>query len=569
MAENESVFVEQAEYLDPNMFSIWFVEHPKEAEILRKLKASGAKLLIGPRGTGKTTLMLKAMEEMSFATNADCLPVYVNFKTSLRLEPLYKTSGNATFWFNQWLFLNSAIGISNSLEKLGFSSKAPIGEISVEIARKITDSLQSGDITSATKYLETPITITQFNSYIEESLYICDRIRVVFLFDDAAHAFSSDQQRDFFDFFRLIKSSTVSPKAAIYPGVTNFSSAFHVGHDAEEVDIWLDPADQRYLKFMRSLLDRRLSDATASALTVDEATFHLLALSAFGIPRNLLNMVRKLTTSEDTDNSNTTTRKKAFSKSAVLNAIDECAQTSQQIFKSLKSKIPTYSSFVDQGTIFLRQAVQTIKDYNSTTSKGRTVTIALAEPLANEVRTLLSFLEYSGLVRPRGNVSRGVKGTFALFDLHYALLVEANAILAQKSFTIQDVSDHLLRRDAHAFVRTSPEKLLGAPNVAAILPLQLPPCDVCSTPRVSPEAKFCLSCGSPLSLKSTFETAVQQSIATLPLTVKRVTSITGQSSIRTIKDILLDKEHKELLKVKMIGPVWATRISRYAEEFVE
>lgn len=569
MAENESVFVEQAEYLDSNMFSSWFVEHPKEAEILRKLKASGAKLLIGPRGTGKTTLMLKAMEEMSFATNADCLPVYVNFKTSLRLEPLYKTSGNATFWFNQWLFLNSAIGISNSLEKLGFINKAPIGEISVEVAKKITDSLQSGDITSATKYLEIPITISQFNSYIEESLYICDRIRVVFLFDDAAHAFSSDQQRDFFDFFRLIKSSTVSPKAAIYPGVTNFSSAFHVGHDAEEVDIWLDPADQRYLKFMRSLLDRRLSDATASALTVDEATFHLLALSAFGIPRNLLNMVRKLTTSEDADNNSTSTRKKAFSKSAVLNAIDECAQTSQQIFKSLKAKIPTYSSFVDQGTVFLRQAVQTIKDYNSATTKGRTVTIALAEPLANEVRTLLSFLEYSGLVRPRGNVSRGVKGTFALFDLHYALLVEANAILAQKSFTIQDVADHLLRRDAHAFARTSPEKLLGAPNVAAILPLQLPPCDVCSTPRASPEAKFCLNCGSPLSLKSTFETAVQQTISMLPLTGKRVTSITAQSSIRTIKDILLDKEHKELLKVKMIGPVWATRISRYAEEFVE
>ena len=253
----------------------------------------------------------------------------------------------------------------------------------------------------------------------------------------------------------------------------------------------------------------------------------------------------------------------------MLRAIAECGDTSQQIFKSLKAKIPTYASFVDQGLVFLKQAIQTIKDYNSKTTKAKTVTLALTEPLANELKTLLSFLEYSGLVRPRGNVSRGVKGTFALFDIHYALLVEANAVLAQKAFTIADVAESLSKRDAHAFVRTSADKLLGTNNIAAILPLQLPPCEVCNTPRVSSEAKFCLNCGSPLSLKSTFETAIQQSISLLPLTPGRIKSITSQSSIQTVKDVLLDKEHKELLKVKMIGPVWATRISRYAEEFVE
>jgi hypothetical protein len=568
MAENESVFVEQAEYLDSAMFSSWFVEHPKEVEILRKLKASGAKLLIGPRGTGKTTLMLKALNEMSFAGGAETLPAYVNFKTSLRLEPLYKTSGNATFWFNQWLFLNAAIGLANSLENLGLSSQPKINNLPIETAKKIVDSLQSGDLDTAKKLLETPVTISEFNSYSRECLNICDRVRIVFLFDDAAHAFSSDQQRDFFDFFRLIKSPSISPKAAIYPGVTNFSSAFHVGHDAEQVDIWLDPTDPRYLNFMRSLVNRRLSDSTATALTLDDATFQLLALSAFGIPRNMLNMVRKITTSEETDN-NISSKKKTFSRTAVLSAIAECGDTSQQIFKSLKAKIPTYSSFVDQGLVFLKQAIQTIKDYNSKTTKAKTVTLALTEPLANELKTLLSFLEYSGLVRPRGNVSRGVKGTFALFDIHYALLVDSNAVLAQKAFTIADVAESLSKRDAHAFVRTSAEKLLGTNDIAEILPLQLPPCEVCNTPRASSEAKFCLNCGSPLSLKSTFETAVQQSISLLPLTPGRIKSISSQSSIQTVKDVLLDKEHKELLKVKMIGPVWATRIFRYAEEFVE
>ena len=510
--------------------------------------------------------MLKALHEMLQGGQTDALPVYVNFKTSLRLEPLYKSTGNATFWFNQWLFLNSALGLIQSLEKLGIKHTS-IGSIDVSDARKVVDSLHSGDIDSATKNLSEPITNTQFSEFISKSLSLCERQRVVFLFDDAAHAFSADQQRDFFDFFRLIKASNISPKAAIYPGVTNFSSAFHVGHDAEEVNIWLDPTDPRYLNFMRSLVNRRLSETTATALTNDDATFQLLALSAFGIPRNMLNMLRKLTTSDDNDGA--TTKKKTFTRAAVLAAISECSETSQQIFKSLKAKLPTYSSFVDQGSIFLRQSIQTIKDYNAKTSKGKTATIAIVEPLAIELKTLLSFLEYSGLVRPRGNVSRGVKGTFALFDLHYALLIEANAVLAQKAFALADVADNLARRDAHAFARTSSEKLLGTNNISAVLPLQLPPCDACGTPRASPEAKFCLNCGSALSLKSTFETAVKQGISVLPLTIRRVDSIEAQSSIRTVKDILLDKEHKELMKVKMIGPVWATRISRYAEEFVE
>jgi hypothetical protein len=60
----DSAFVEQAEYLDGELFSQWLVHHPNEEEILRKLRASGAKLLTGPRGTGKTTLMLKAKNQM-------------------------------------------------------------------------------------------------------------------------------------------------------------------------------------------------------------------------------------------------------------------------------------------------------------------------------------------------------------------------------------------------------------------------------------------------------------------------------------------------------------------------
>ena len=55
----------------------------------------------------------------------------------------------------------------------------------------------------------------------------------------------------------------------------------------------------------------------------------------------------------------------------------------------------------------------------------------------------------------------------------------------------------------------------------------------------------------------------------LPLTPNRIQKIRSQSSIKKIKDILLDSEHRELLKVDRVGKFWAARIVSLAEEFVE
>src|SRR5436190_17566170 len=84
----QNLFVEQAEYLERERFEEWTTEHPDEEVILRKLTQGGAKLLTGPRGCGKTTLLLKAYSRMLRPGYA-ALPVYVNFKASLKLEPLY------------------------------------------------------------------------------------------------------------------------------------------------------------------------------------------------------------------------------------------------------------------------------------------------------------------------------------------------------------------------------------------------------------------------------------------------------------------------------------------------
>ena len=55
----EGNFVEQAEYIPENIFTALSADHPDEETIIRRLSAGGAKLLVGPRGCGKTTLLLK------------------------------------------------------------------------------------------------------------------------------------------------------------------------------------------------------------------------------------------------------------------------------------------------------------------------------------------------------------------------------------------------------------------------------------------------------------------------------------------------------------------------------
>ena len=63
---------------------------------------------------------------------------------------------------------------------------------------------------------------------------------IILLFDDAAHIGREASLGDFFDIFRTLSSSTVSCKATIYPGVTNFGNRFDVYNDATVLDVVRD-----------------------------------------------------------------------------------------------------------------------------------------------------------------------------------------------------------------------------------------------------------------------------------------------------------------------------------------
>jgi hypothetical protein len=71
-----------------------------------------------------------------------------------------------------------------------------------------------------------------------------------------------------------------------------------------------------------------------------------------------------------------------------------------------------------------------------------------------------------------------------------------------------------------------------------------------------------------LTEASVYEELLKAPITHLPLTAKKIAALQKSTNIKTVKDILLDEESTEIRKAPYVGPVWAARIHRSAEEFV-
>ena len=77
-----------------------------------------------------------------------------------------------------------------------------------------------------------------------------------------------------------------------------------------------------------------------------------------------------------------------------------------------------------------------------------------------------------------------------------------------------------------------------------------------------------MTCGRELTNASVYEELLRAPIDLLPLTAKKQVGLREHTKIRTVQDILLDEESTQLRSVPQIGPIWAARIRRYADEFV-
>ena len=170
-----------------------------DRRILLTLVAHGPVLLRGGRGGGKSALMIAASRQLDpWVASATAVGIYM----SLRHAPLLKSTGDT---YGRIL-----------CELIAREVRAQLGER----AREFDPSPDVGSV-------------QQSLSRLTRSL----GKRIVLFFDDAAHLGREASLEEFFDIYRTLSSSTVSCKAAIYPGVTRFGTRFDVYNDATVVDL--------------------------------------------------------------------------------------------------------------------------------------------------------------------------------------------------------------------------------------------------------------------------------------------------------------------------------------------
>ncbi|MEN7527170.1 hypothetical protein [Cupriavidus sp. DL-D2] len=196
--ETDSGLILAAEECPPAEFEKYHSFSSHDEVIIRKLSAHGPVLIRGGRGSGKSALLIEASRRMKTSTSV--LPVYV----SLRYLPLLQSDGQE--YIEHFCVLLSQ-AIQKELGERGSNQDFPTAVDE--------GSLQFGLTTLA------------------QSL----GMRIVLLFDDAAHIGREKPLEVFFDMFRTLSSNLTSCKASIYPGVTKFGVRFDVFNDSTVIDI--------------------------------------------------------------------------------------------------------------------------------------------------------------------------------------------------------------------------------------------------------------------------------------------------------------------------------------------
>jgi hypothetical protein len=556
----DSNFVEQAEYIPQDAFLMLNATHPEEESIIRRLSSGGAKLLVGPRGCGKTTLMLKAYYDLLSDKKSPALPVYVNYKSSLRLEPLYLRTPNATYWFRIWLSLKVYEGLNESLVGSPHLQFAP-GYPDIVQIRQALSIIESGQS-------ELPESLAAFEiealtEAINKTLQVNNKFRCVLLLDDAAHAFSPKQQEDFFEFFRKIKSREISPKAAVYPGITSHSPTFHVGHDAEQIDVWVRPEGDGYVQFMTELATNRFGGNLPRTLAKTQSVTEFLAFTSFGIPRSFLNMLRSIYHEENRIAPNS-----VIDRRRILDIAKEGRELAHNIYDSLTHKLPSYKYFVESGQNIYQTILLSIKEFNRDKPEtNQALEFGVKRPVFPELEKVFEFFQYAGLIMPTGTNSRGIKGTFDLYMIHFGDLVTENAIVGRRTKSISSFVEAFTAQTHQAWPRLPAERLLDGTTVEGFR-LSLPHCQSCGAQRLSENARFCHNCGAQLKDASLYDELTKQDIAVLPISRKMVARIKSESTIRTIRDLLIDSDKTNLRGTRYIGPIRAERIYEYAKEYV-
>lgn len=559
-------FEERADQLTLEMIDSSLVDSDMFRKARRQLLGSGAKLLVGPRGVGKTHLMRYTYQH-ALNTQSAPLVLYASFSRYLHLEPLLKRSPDAIKRFHSWVVARLLLSCFDWLRDSGNDNDATCLASTDERYNheKLKNLIAWLERNSGDEIYE------EFGQYLTVDLALrateilankFKRKRVVFLLDDAALSLTDQYLIAFFEIFRLLKTQQSSPKASVYPGTTQYGPTFHVAHEAEFIPLWLSIEDSGYLDTMEEIAVKRFPPAEVEKANKD--AIDLFKYVSFGIPRTFLRLLREyLNLSHGTPQQNAN------------KIIEEQTDLISAEYDSLKLKMPQFASLVAMGWQLFSKAVNDVAAAQRADLSSRNVILGIKQdkirdPLSDR---MLRLLVEVGLMFQLNAVSHGPDRKYDRYIPHLAFLYQQGAFREGRRASLGGLAEVMRRAPQKQPVRRDIGSLVGKVAVSE-LHLDLPPCPSCGAVRLNESQRFCHQCGHPLPVASSFEKCMELPLEEVPgISAALIRRIHEDTPLRTIKHVYASQDPSgDLQRAKYVGKVRAKatiqKISILVDEFL-
>ena len=543
-----------------------------ERPIVDKLKLSGAHLLQGARGVGKSQLLRQAEIELDDSFTEDKkLSVYINFKTSPLLEGVRISDKDA---FQIWIGAKILQSIHQKLLFLNLINPNDADDpyqrifnvggtnltqeyLSEKIHQIQNYALNSNQQNESQEISDEFISKVNDINFIRETLIsLVDKLeidRIIFLFDEVAHTFIPAQQEVFFEIFKLLHGNSIAVKAAVYPTVTSYGKNFEIGHDA--ILLSLDRFETGSgLSQMRELFREIFNKRTEENSTLRKKIYakgELLDQCIYmssGNPRAFLHILLRALD-------------KGYNVYGVSTAIQEYVDIELIPYHNQVAKrLPRFANHVSIGLNLCRNyLIQEIKKKNTREKKSgyQSAFFTIDRDISPNFKISLDLLCYSGILTKKGTVKIAGKRTGQRYMVHLALM------LAEKAFNttnILEAINTLSYTDYREFSSTDS-------NIDKYTQKIKEGGDLCSNcgEEVSLEAKFCAHCGTMIERTSLISKLLDDSI--------EETTITHGIAQRIKQEYpkvgnLLQATKEDLMKIFYIGTVRSRVVKNAVEEYI-
>ncbi|KVW70000.1 hypothetical protein BGV51_14880 [Burkholderia ubonensis] len=244
-------------------------------------------------------------------------------------------------------------------------------------------------------------------------------MRIVLLFDDAAHIGREKPLEVFFDLFRTLSSSLTSCKASIYPGVTKFGVRFDVFNDSTVIDIGrsdITSSPEFFPEVVKARYPRLAERSTFSDRLAPSQFANLLGRAVVGNLRGFILACNRFDAKD-----------KIGIPEVTQCLLDMASDYFWPLMEEVAPKLGIYEALVEPA----REVVETIVEHMTRPVKGDVRPTAqdrilVHRQIISQYLKIFEILEYLGFVAKR-EASRALKsgGRGPIFAVNLCSLLES------------------------------------------------------------------------------------------------------------------------------------------------